>query len=66
MKENKPEAQKYEKCQFCIEDVQLILLSHENYEKHNKQKVFYKKSVLKISQYSQESTCVEVSSLMKM
>ena len=54
------------KCQFCIEDVQVILLSHENLEKHNKQKVFYKKSVLKISQYSQESTSVEVSSLMKM
>ena len=54
------------KCQFCIEDVQVILLSHENSEKYNKEEVFYKNSVLKISQYSQESTCAEVSFLIKM
>ena len=44
---------------FMPKDVRSFLSSHKMFEKYNEQEVFCKKNVfLKISQYSQESTCV--------
>ena len=46
---------------FVPREVQRILSSHKISRKYNEQEVFYKKAVIKISQYLQENTCVGVS-----
>ena len=51
---------------FVPKDVQRILFLNKILEKHNEQKVLHKNAFLKISQYSQEKTCVRISFLIEM
>ena len=47
---------------FVPKDVKRILSSHKISEKYKEQEMFYrKKKLLKISEYSQENTCVGAS-----
>ena len=46
---------------FVPKDFLRILSVHKISKKYNKQEVLYKKIVFKISQYSQENTCIGVS-----
>ena len=51
---------------FVPKDVQRILSSHKVSEKYNEEKVFTRKLFLKMSQYSQQNTCVGISFLIKL
>ena len=67
MKKNKAMAKEIWKMLFFYPKTSKELYHHIKIsEKYNEQGVFYKKSCLIISQYSQKNTCVRVSFIIKM